>query len=244
MKITDCFWEENNIGDKTAELVVERDDQYNRETFDELETKYSYLVVKVPMKMVSFNFGLSQRGYAISEIQCKLSKKYSDFNFNDKLIKMVYDDIGFKEIHDKCLFNEMINNITPNMFSTDRITLDPHYGPEIGCLRYKNWMRTAFDNNMLSFIAFYYKKQLAGFSMYKQDKDIIEGILGGIFPLFQSSVLGIVTPASHFLYAHKNNEPFKKYHTSISSNNVPVWQLYNYLNYKIDQLYYVFVKHN
>ena len=105
-------------------------------------------------------------------------------------------------------------------------------------------MRTAFDNKTSNFFATYYKNQLAGFSMYKENEDIIEGILGGNFLNFQSSVLGIVTPTRHFLQAHKQNKPFKKYHTSISSNNVPVWQLYNYLNYKIDQIYYVFVKHN
>lgn len=243
MKIVDCFWEVMNIGDKTVEVVIEKDDVYLGETFAKLERDYSYVVVKVPMKMTDYNFGLSESGYVMSEIQCKLSKKYSDFNFNDRLIRMVYDDVDFKEINDEALFNEVIGNITPNMFSTDRITLDPHYGPEIGCQRYKNWLRTAFENNRARFIATYYKGQLAGFSMYKRDGEVVEGILGGNFPSFQSSVLGIVTPTRHFLHAHKNNEPFKKYHTTISSNNVPVWQLYNYLNYKIDQLYYVFVKH-
>ena len=243
MKIIDCIWEVENLGDRTAEVIVEKGDAFQKESFEEIERKYSYVVVKVPMKQVEYNWGLSHLGYIFSEIQCKLYKKFCDFNFNDKFIKMVYDAIDFKEIHDEQLFNEVIENITPNMFSTDRITLDPYYGPEIGCQRYKNWMRTAFDKKTAKFIASYYKNQLSGFSMYRKDKDIVDGILGGNFQDFQSSALGIITPTRHFLYAQKNNVPFKKYHTSISSNNVPVWQLYNYLNYKIDQLYYVFVKH-
>ena len=244
MKIIDCYWELKNIGDTTAEIIVEKGDCYQREIFENVEQKFSYVVVKVPMSMLDFNFGLSQFGYTISEIQCKLSKKFNDFNINDKLIQIVYEDVTFREIHDEALFNEVLDSITPNMFSTDRITLDPHYGPNIGCQRYKNWMQTAFENKTSSFLATFYKGQLAGFSMYKKEKDNVEGILGGNFSKFQSSALGIVTPTRHFLHAYKNNENFKKYHTSISTNNVPVWQLYNYLHYKIDQLYYVFVKHN
>ena len=36
-------------------------------------------------------------------------------------------------------WGRVIDKITPGMFSTDRVSLDPLLGMDVACIRYKNW---------------------------------------------------------------------------------------------------------
>lgn len=242
MKLIDCFWELDVLGCRVAEVIIDTTDVLTEKDFDCVRD-FDYVVVKVPMHMVNTNYLLSKMGFALAEVQCKLSKTYKSFDFDDKLIKYLYPDVTFSEITDRGEFDMLLDSITPNMFSTDRITLDPVFGKEKGCQRYKHWMNDAFVNGNANFMSIIYKAEPVGFSMYKTDNGVIDGILGGIFEKYQSYGIGMLTPTRHFLNAKKTNTSFKKLCTSISSNNEPVWKFYNYLNFKIDQLYYVFIKH-
>ncbi len=60
---------------------------------------------------------------------------------------------------------------------------------------------------------------------------------------YQRRGLGIVTAAAPLLYGMNYPSTIRCEETSISSNNMPVVRLYNYLDFRIDGLWYVFVKH-
>lgn len=244
MKVIDCYWEEANIGSSTVEVEIEKDDVFNEETFSEFVCSFDYVVVKVPMKMTTFNFGLAKLGYTMTEIQCKLSKDYADFNFDDGLVKRIMPHVSFQKIEDNSSLRTLIEQITPGMFSTDRISLDPHYGLEKACGRYKNWISSYFEEGKAEFLSLKYDNKDVGFSMYRKDGATVEMILGGIFEGYQSRGIGILTPTRHLLYAKQTGETIKKVSTTISSNNVSVWRIYNHFNFKVDSLYYVYIMHN
>ena len=63
MKITNCFWEQVNIGKRTVEITVEATDSFSLDMLNNACNGYDYLVVKVPMNKPSFNFGLSNMGF-------------------------------------------------------------------------------------------------------------------------------------------------------------------------------------
>ena len=243
MKVTDCYWEQANLGSKTAEIEIEQNDVFDCKTIADFEQQYEYVVIKVPMKMAGFNFGLTRLGYTMAEVQCKLSKEYRDFDFEDRLIQRMMPHISFCKIEDNQSLCALVNKITPGMFSTDRISLDPYYGLETAAQRYKNWMNSAFSGGAAQFLSLKYDDNEVGFSMYKQEDGLVEMILGGIFEEFQSRGIGIMTPTRHLLYAKQTGEIIKKVSTTISSNNTPVWKIYNHFDFKIDNLFYVFVKH-
>lgn len=243
MKVTDCYWEKANIDKTTVEIEIEQSDIFDDKALFDFEQHYEYVVVKVPMKMSGFNCGLSKMGYTMSEVQCKLSKEYREFDFEDRLIQRMLPHISFSKIEDKESLCALVNKITPGMFSTDRISLDPYFGLDIAAQRYKNWMSSAFSGGSAQFLSLKYDNNEVGFSMYKQEDGLVEMILGGIFEEFQSRGIGIMTPTRHLLYAKQTGEKLKKVSTTISSNNVPVWKIYNHFNFKVDSLYYVFIKH-
>lgn len=245
MKVIDCYWELDNLGEKVAEVVVEKHDVFDGAGFQRINADYQYVVVKVPMGMLSFNFGLTGMGYTIIETQLNISKRYKDFNFEDRLVKNIYPHVNTVQINTREELEEIISQITPDMFSTDRIYLDPHFPHKASSQRYINWMRADFNKGDAIITKTFYDDVNVGFSFGHVDDDgTRHGLLGGIFEKYQNMGLGIMTAGLSFMMAKKNNTGLKIVRTAVSSNNPSVWQFYNYLGYKIDKMTYVFVKHN
>lgn len=243
MVFVDCYWELENIGKRTCEISYEEGETFDEVDFLNKTQGFEYIVVKVPMSQLSINLGLAKLGFVMMETQINISKNYQQFNFEDRLIRILYPHVEEQIVTSDSDFNRILSKITPNMFSTDRIYLDTYFNNDISRKRYTNWMKTEYQNKTSVFKKIIYKGEDVGFGMLREENGIIHGLLGGVYELKQSEGIGILTACSGFLTAHKNNTPFKKVVTAISSNNIPMLQIYNYLQFKIDRMTYVFVKH-
>lgn len=244
MKVVDCLWEIKNIGKRTVEISIESNDEITGEQLKAIYNNYDYVVIKVPINKIDVNTILADLGFMMIECQYKISKLYKDFNPDDRLIKRLIPKFNFKKVGSKEDFKILTDKMTLGMFTTDRIALDPHFGFEDSYRRYKNWMTTEFENQTSEFLLTCLNENPIGYCMYKKENDTVDGLLGGIFEEYQDSGYGLITPLQLFLYAYKDDEfCFKKMITSISSNNAPVVELYNYLNFRLTDTTYVFVKH-
>jgi len=244
MIITDCYWEKRNLGVETVEIGIEKFDVYNKDVFLDLNTKYGYVVVKVPMNKTEFNFGLAEMGFSFVETQLNISKTFKTFPFEDRIIKTVFPHVSGTIIETNQELDEILGKISSDMFSTDRIYIDSKFSHTSSSTRYKNWIESEFSQKKCIVKKMYYDNENVGFAMTKIQGDTQQRVLGGIFEKYQANGLGIMTASFNFITAKKDNKPFKILKTAISSNNTPVLQIYNYLNFKIDKMTYVFVKHN
>ena len=244
MEFVDCIWELDNLGKRTCEISYNDKDVFNIDDLFNKIKSYEYVVVKVPMNMPYINARLSELGFILIETQLSISKKYKDFNFDDRLIKCLYPRVSEKIVSSEEDLCFILDRISSNMFSTDRIYLDPNFGQDCSMRRYKNWLRTEFHNNTSIIKSIVYDGNEIGFGMHREKDGITYGLLGGIYENSQSEGFGMLTACFGFLTSKKFGKPFKKTLTAISSNNVPMVQIYNYLNFKIDNMKYVFVKHN
>lgn len=244
MKVTDCFWELDNIGKKTVEVRVESSDCFDASAVSAAVSGYEYMVVKVPVNKLEFNLGLQDLGFTFVETQFHISKTYKSFDFEDRLVKIVTQGLEFHDITTPQELEQVAQRITPDMFTTDRVCLDPVFGPETGRRRYVNWMKSAWSRGDK---VFEYSKdgRRIGFALlkYSEDGSIVDGLLGGIYSEYQDEGLGLLTPAVPFLYAKDRNQPFKKMITSISSNNKGVVLVYNLLGFSVNSMEYIFIKH-
>ena len=240
MRITDCIWERRNIGESTLEIQVEVGDTFSDRIITEAEKDYEYSVIKVPVNNFDFNLGLTKLGYSIAEMQMSMVVRIKDFPYNHKLIKWVYPYVSFKEAETRIDIEETLSKIQPGMFSTDRISLDPHYGEKVGCKRYLNWIQDELLGERSKLLNIYYKGNNVGFILYR-GVETIKGLLGGIYPQFQNLGLGLLIPSALPLYM--KDSATKKVIADISSNNKPVWELYETFNYKVSNPQYVFIKH-
>ncbi len=242
MKIIDCYWEKRNLGCNSVEISIERNDKFKIEDFHFIKD-YNYVVAKVPVNKLDFNFGLSDLGFSIVELQMDMYASLKTFNFEEKNIQRIIPYLSFKEVCTPDGVNSLLSKITPGMFSTDRISLDTKFGYEIGCIRYKNWIRDEFEKGTAKIINLFYKNNHVAFAMFRQDQNI-KGLVGGLFSDYQNDGIGLITPCLLILYAKTNNLYIKKVINPISSNNKAVWDLYEYFGFVPKNPHYVLVKHN
>lgn len=241
MIITDCFWEFDNLGLKTISFDVESDDVFNKDCFNTPE--YEYLVARIPAGKADFIFGLPEIGFVQVESQFSISKTFSSIDFSNALISSLEKKTDFKEIKTIDDLEHIFAKMTKNMFTTDRISLDPKMGSEMAMKRYQNWMKTELTQKNLTILQVFSRGINVGFSMFKIKNDKCFVYLGGIYEDYQKMGIGLLTPLSPALYMRKNNISCRLLETQISSNNYPVIELYNFLGYKLDKITNVFVKH-
>lgn len=242
MKIRDCYWEKNNLGVSTAEIIVENDDVFDRLSFENINSDYEYKVVKVPEKKVDFNIGLASLGYTFIETQIQYSMKVKVFDFQNRWLTRLEPYVQFEKVNTPNELNELLSRITPEMFITDRISLDPSFGPSIGCQRYKNWILSEFDQKSSVIQKTFFKGEFVGFGMYKVKDRILHATLGGIFSDVNYPI-GLLVPSNRLLQIKREGIDVDEIRTSVSSNNKPVWQLYNSLHFTNIGISYVFIKH-
>lgn len=242
MNCIDCYWEKRNLGCSVAEISVNSHDNFRSQDFKALSS-YDYLVVKVPTNKIDFNFGLNQLGFSMIELQMEMNLKIKDFNYDQKLLKPYEKSLDFHIIKDESDLNDILRNISVDMFTTDRIFVDPLFGPDISRLRYVNWIRDEFEKKSSIILKLLYNDEHIGFSMFREE-ETLRGLLGGIYSKYQNLGLGAITPTHLPIFVKRNRINTKKIVGDISSNNKPVWELYEYFGYKAFNPRYVFVKHN
>ena len=240
--LTDCTWEISNIGRTTAEITVAVDDVFNAEDVCDALNGYQYVVVKVPMKRVEINECLSKMGFCLIEVQMNVSMSVR--NFDVIRIETIYKDIDFEPVDNEISLSRLVTKIVPGMFCTDRISLDSRFGLTISANRYRNWINTEYSNGDARITVVRYQGEEVGFMMFKIMGNTFKLLLNGLYKPFQGRGLGIITPASPFMYISKYTLGLDKVITSISSNNIPIVKLYNRLGFTLDSQYYVFVNND
>ena len=242
MKTTDCFWEKPNLGVSAVEITLGNDDTAEQFAASGYEN-YGYAVVKVPVGCPAWHGFLAQRGFVFAECQCLLSKQIDADVLALPKVAAVAGDIRFALVRTQSQLNHIKEQVAKGMFSTDRIALDPHFGLEVAARRYANWLQTDFDAARSQIHEVWLGLQHVGFMMTKTQGEVLHNVLNGLYPSYQRQGLGIITAAAPLLYGLRCATPPRFEATAISLNNMPVVRHYNYLNFTIDTLLYVFVKH-
>ena len=240
MKIIDCPWELANLNCRVAEISVSAEEVINPAAIRDLESKYDYLVLKIRAGKMTNNIIASELGFALAETQMALIKAKRDWNFEaDQLTKRLLKQLSVERIETEKDLEELMSSITEDMYSTDRIYLDPEFGPKYSVRRYKNWTRTEWERGALLYKHFF-RGRYVGYSLCKKQGDELVCLLAGCFEQYQKTGIGLWIPLVPELLP---NMEYTKYTTHVSTNNIPVWQMYNHQKYVVGGFDYVFVKH-
>ena len=241
MNIIDAFWEKKNIGVETVEVVCN-----GKETGNELEKELNkisvpYSVLKIPAGNYELLAAGQGCGYSVIELTFKLIG-----NVNIVKLPAVYNrfapylrvEPATDEIKEKVL-NEIAGG---EIFSTDRIAIDPVFSKEIAGRRYYNWCSDAINKGASLEIA-YYKEEPIAFNINAQpdDKRVCDGLLGGVFAEALDRGLG-------FLVLYTEVESCKRLGgkavvSTVSSNNLPILKLHIQYGFEIREVNYVMIKH-
>lgn len=240
MKIINTFWEQQNLGVTSEEIILDVVDEYKElRNYIENKNNIQYTVVKVPQPKVEYFEILQENGFIFRETLINMELDLNSFKFPTNLEKL--DSLIEKK---RVCINEIENickEIRFGIFDTDRIALDKKFGISVSSNRYSNWIMNEYLNNTDIF-QIYYKKNPIGFFGIKKKEDLIyDNFLAGIYARFKSYGFGfsIISKAIEEI----GNLGGSRYSTHISSNNLSVIKLYQNFGFTTKNLQYIFIKH-
>ena len=248
MKCVNAEWELRNLGVKTIEISIEKNDSSlpTSELLQAVENfrqEYDakYVVVKSDAKYPSISIDFQRAGFWLMENQIGLKAVRKDLlkAFEDYK-KILYDDVSYRAADDDDI-KMICAEIETGMFTTDRIALDPYFGLKIANRRYVLWMQDELKRGAFAHIALYEGKPIGFFLDKIRSEKKLSGLLGGIFKNEQSRNLGAACMyASRIFFA---NTDWRETKTAVSSNNLNILNLHLMFGHKITDIKNVLVKH-
>lgn len=234
MKIIQATWEKRNFGCDAYEILLDKNDLQNVEaslgTIRAQNFADAYVVVKLPVGNLKLLHALEDEGFRFLETQLFLVDRFEPLEKPEQIERMMQGVERNVVPKKKDAWESIISRITPEMFDTDRVCLDPKLGKDIACLRYQNWCRDLFDNpNSWMWVLSVNNEEVSfGINVRDEKKGFENGILGGVFAPYKGLGYGVfqILDAS---------ESMKKTKTVVSSNNqgmLRVYQSYGRVIYK------------
>ena len=223
MKIVEATWERRNFGRDAWEITLGREDLADVEkTLAALrDSRYAgaYVCIKMPVGNLKMLHALEDDGFRFLETQLSLIERFRA----DDMVELCHtadDRIAFSVVEkDEAAWERVASKIVPDLFVTDRISLDPLLGPEVACTRYRNWLRDLrHDPRSILWLMSLDGKEIA-FGVDIVDGNRRRGVLGGTFPEIQGTGYGMTLMAGP-------RERRLSYRTEVSSNNPHVLRVH------------------
>lgn len=242
INIIDAFWEKRNLGISIYEVTIE--ERANVEELDSIDKLNGDLIfVKINSNNTDVIERISQKKFTYTENQFSIQKKIKNHIVSD----LHLTTLKFLESHPISNLSEaeiIFDELDRGLFTTDRISLDKNFGIQTSNLRYKNWIYDMINSGNYECCIIRTKNNKTPVSFYinKYDGDISQCILGGVFNDFKNRGFG-----HSFIYFSIENsikQNCKILKTQISSNNIPVFNIYSSVfGFEIKENYVVFKKH-
>ncbi len=243
MKVTHAVWEQKNLGVNAYEIRLENEDDW--ETFLQAKSEVTeqgceYLVVKTPVGIPKFLFQLQQAGLSFVETEFHVSLKKSEYHFPSFLNR--FDrDCTVQRVTDPQALQKAYDKIRQGVFSTDRISMDPAFGPEKAANRYANWTEQMIEKGDLYFEICLKGEPFAFFTMHGFDASTAQPTLMGTYPDYLDKGLGVVVQKKCLDTAFELGYTHLK--SIIVSNNPKVVRTNLMFGIIIEEMYYTYVMH-
>jgi hypothetical protein len=240
VEIVEAIWEKRNLNRKVVEVTISSDELSEFiSSEEEIESNNEYIVVKIPTGDLNLLFGLQARGYLFTEalIRCRVNVKKFAFNpFYQRILDVTSTGLT-NQSEKKSVFEE----IKGQMFVTDRVSLDPMFGAELGSSRYVGMLQDELTAGAQLY-SINFRGELAGFYVLREKRSgEFVANLGGIFPRFQNVGLGVAMNIFEIQSVANLGGSFVE--TTFSSNNRGALATHLELGYTLIEQKYVLTKH-
>jgi GNAT superfamily N-acetyltransferase len=237
VKIINAFWEKENIGLQTTEIIFAGGEDLNE--FIREKNHNEHVVLKIPSHQLDIIHYCESIGYSFIEQQFELSKRLKKKDF-PRTVEIIANDYRYEEVTTDENLQIILDEIDYGIFDTDRIYLDPLLGPKYSSKRYKNWLRTMYADlqNKIYLIKDTDDNNYIGFYCINiSDPHVCKGILGSVFHEYKNSGIGVLF--IYFAVKYATEQGFRRYATAVSSHNIAVMNLYQLLSFQINSSYVV-----
>lgn len=239
MKIVHATWERRNLGVDCREINVEPDDGVDGMAQALREHEAEYTVVRLPVARIDLLFRAQDLGYRFIETITYCYHAGGTFNLNP-IQQRIVDRITWRPADDAGLA-DVFERIEQGMFSTDRVALDPQFGPKAAARRYVYWIQDELARGGRVYTIFYGERELGFFSLKRQGNGETFAFLSGTYAAFRNSGFGF---ACHYCEVVEGlRSGAKRVMTSYSSNNRGAAAVHLSIGHVLHQQCYLLVKH-
>jgi len=239
VKVVEAVWEQRNLGVSCNEITIEKEDTAESVLMQIPYCQAQYIVVKVPTCRTDIMFALTEMQFSF--VECAFHVTHDLKNYEVKGIQKRLIDAVQYSLMDNNDLDVLFTEIRNGMFTTDRVCLDPYFSLETAANRYVGWISDELDRGSQVYKLTYKDKSIGFFTF----KDIGNGVyypfLAGMYKDSIKTGLGINTIAKPIYEAIKRNG--RMISTYISSNNLNAVHVHASLNFKFNEISYVYIKH-
>jgi hypothetical protein len=240
MIIVDAYWEIRNLGKKTIEIEIEKEDSFVDIQYFFSNNFFEYGVVKIPPSRVDLIFPIQNFGFKFAEILSFAKIKIEVLPPLGKIENRILKDLTYVNMS-KSEIDELFFMLSMNLFETDRIAIDPLFGPKISNHRYKGLI-TDEINKGATLYSVKFKLNNIGFFLIRENGNKSYSNLAGIYRGFQNKGFGVFL--NYFEIIESSKRGLKELHTSYSSNNIGAQGVHQRLGFEITKSVSIFTKHN
>lgn len=238
MVLRDAPWEKRNLGVTTSIFYIDMKDTATEILPDIESCTAEYQEMRIPGGNTEVLLEAQNHGFKVIEVGVRLQRSLENIELPG-IYKRFLPHISYEIAYE---IDPILNEIKKgDMFLTDKIARNPHFGPQVAGRRYAYWLRDVWENGAAVILA-KYKGDVIGFASWAcLDNKVTEGILGGVFPAFENRGLGFIYLVAGLMAAKEQN--FKKMITHISSNNIPILKLHEMVGFQAENMEYLLIKH-
>ncbi len=244
MKIIDAYWEQRNIGVKAFEIELSNNDCLESVITSEQEIiskGAEYIVVKIPVNMPELLFGLPKLGYTFVETAFSISLRKDNYIVPPSIARLDRG-VEVRQVIKDVEIGNILSSIKDNMFDTDRISIDPYFTKFQSSNRYFCWTSDMINSGCKVYNVSIKDKDFGFFINKEIDSSTMYPVLGGIYTEYKGKGSGCIMSKKCIDTIWLTG--INKIISTVVSNNLPILKIWLSFGTKIDNLNYVFVKHN
>ena len=129
---------------------------------------------------------------------------------------------------------------TGEVFKTDKISLDPFFGPKKSGIRYSYWIDDLLKTGNTLFVMTY-ENDIVAFEIAGLSGDTVKYHLGGMLPPKAGRMLGAAISLPGTIYWKEHGA--KRFSTEVSSNNPSILKIHESFGFEVTGCRYVLIKH-
>ena len=192
LKIKETPWEQRNLGLHACEIIIDNEECISEDEISTISNLYEYIVVKMSTYSYKLSAMLQRQSFIFNETILSLSKMMKDFNEHNPVIKLFSKQTTVEHIIEAEEIALIAKKLGNDMFLTDRIALNPNFGPNIANIRYGYWIKEMTTEGCELYELKYHGCKV-GFCLIKCFDSTIDYLLGGLYPQYQDKGIGILT---------------------------------------------------
>ena len=243
MKTVHAVWEMANLGVDAWEITAEASDTLQDLAEEDERLRglgAEYIVLRSPVGRQDLLFGLGGLRYTWVENVFHVMIRREEYHMPQNVAR--FDrGLSVKKAEEEQDRQRVYALVRQGIFRTDRVSIDPAFGPEAGGNRYANWLEGMIRGGGDLYEVYQKEKPIGFFVIVRKDADTVDPVLMGMYDRENDRGLGTLlhkkTLDTCFTY------DCKRLTSTIVSNNPRVLRVYINAGADIPDTLYTYVKH-